>query len=262
MSRHCAIIAAGLLCNACCAPLALLADDDDMFVSAEMAAENTNVRRTLVIQPEYLDRYIFGRNDGVSEARERLQLTVEKQIASTERHGRLTESQRQRLRLAAAVDTERFFAELEVARGRLADAAAQDMQAVQALLLELEPLRKKGRDDMYGELYGEKSFYAKALRRIRSEQEIRQRQLLFYRASVELHLITLGAELGFSGEQDTALIKLVLDETEPPGSSGGYENAQILTQLANIPATKVGRLLSPEQAERLQRRLEPFRSSQ
>ncbi len=97
-----------------------------------------------------LDNWVYGSMDTDALRREWLGSVLEDHIASALLYHRLTESQVEKLRLAARGDIKRLFAEVEAARANY-EANRSDLRRGLAALQDTAPLSRRFREGPFGE---------------------------------------------------------------------------------------------------------------
>jgi hypothetical protein len=210
---------------------------------------------------ENFDQWIFQGVGNANAGRERIKSRLKLQLDELDRVCGLTETQKQKLTLAAHGDTKRFFDQVEEVRKRF-QAVKNDQNAFNQIWQEIQPLQQK---QMTG-LFGETSFFAKTLRKTLSTEQaakykvvVDDRRRFRYRASIEVALMTLENSVALRHEQHAALSKLLIEETQPPHVFGQYDYYLVMHQLSKLSEQKVKPLLDERQWKLLQQQFVQFR---
>ena len=122
------------------------------------------------------------------------------------------------------------------------------------------------RDDFRRGVFAEPSLFSKMTARIMTVEQIRQskkvareRRLFHHQAGVHMTVLRLSTALGLSGEQQTQLKKLLLQETRPARTLDGVNPAGyfsvVYAQLPRIPERKLRPLFEPWQWQALKAKL-------
>jgi hypothetical protein len=236
----------------------VVAAPDD--VVAAPAAEAAVEERVFIDEANF-DQWIFQGRGDANTARERIESALQLQIEEVHRVCILTEAQKKKLTLAGKGDAKQFFAEVEVAREKFR-AVQNDPNAFNGIWQDIQPLQQK----LSHGLYGEKSFFAKTLRRTLTAEQtdkhqanLDERRQYRYRVLVEVGVTSLENSVPLRHEQHRALVKLVLEKTQPPQAFGRYDNYVIMHQLSTLPENEVKAVLSDRQWEMLERQMGQFR---
>ncbi|HLQ43829.1 MAG TPA: hypothetical protein VK137_03800, partial [Planctomycetaceae bacterium] len=153
----------------------------------------------------------------------------------------LTEAQKKKLQLAGRGDIKRFFERVEELRKKFL-LVRRDQQKFNEIWQDIQPLQMT----LNSGLFDDQSFFHKTVRRTLTaeqaghyEQVERERRQFRYRAKVELVVATLENGLPMRDEQRQKLIRLVLDETQPPRKFGQYDYYVVMLQVSKLPENKL-----------------------
>ena len=235
------------------------APDDIEPAPAAAAAEN---EQRVFIGEANFDQWVFQGRGNADSARQRIQSALKLQVDELHRICDLSEEQKKKLALAAQGDTKRFFDEIEVVREKFR-AVQNDANGFNAIWQDIQPLQRK----MSGGLFDRSSFFAKTLRTtLTAEQAARydahqeERRQYRYRAMVEVGITALENTVPLKHGQHSALVKMLLEKTEPPGAFGQYDNYVIMHRLATLPEQEIKALLDERQYELLERQIDQYRN--
>jgi hypothetical protein len=216
-------------------------------------AVNQPDRQVVMALPDFDQWVLGGKNRDQIEAVLKSQLAL--QIASVTLACELSDAQREKLRLAGEGDLIRLYRKLEQLREKFRD-AGQDQQKINTVCSEASTLRIK----MQTGLYDDSSLFQKVLRQalngeqsVRYEQQERERKKFRYEAKIELVLSELENSVSLRAEQRQQLVKLVLDETEPPKKSGQYDFYVVLFQMSKLDDAKLKPILDDSQRQSLKK---------
>ncbi len=129
-------------------------------------------------------------------------------------------------------------------------------------LREVSPLQIK----MQSGVFGDSSLYQKILKQTldpeqsaRYEQQERERRKFRYEAIIEQAMSQLGTTIPFRTEQRQRLVKLLLDETEPPKAFGHSDYYVVLYQASKLEEAKLRPIFDDAQWQSLKRSLDQSR---
>ena len=243
MKLHARILWIGLVWLSIC-EIATSAPDD-----VEAVAIQNPPNGRFVMDDNNLENQVFQPHGNAKQARAGLEKRLKLQIDELHRICELTDSQKQKLRLAASNDIRRFFNEFEALRKKY-KSGKQDQQAWQNIWQEIQPLQTK----MSSGLFGDNSFFAKSTRSVMTAEQlakyeiaVRERRRLRYRASVEVVMETLENSVPLRDEQHDAIVKLLIEETKPPLAFGQHDQMVVAYNLAKIPEEKLKPVLDERQ---------------
>lgn len=234
----------------------LAAPDDEDAVAPALVDETVEQIGEVAVQPAGDDGLLGLVGIDGSGARERFKVQLALRLDDLMRTCQLTAAQQEKVRLAAGVDDRRFFSAAESLGQRMLQ-AHDDQRAMQAIWPDVTQLQER----LIGGMYGDKSFCGKSLHAVLSPEQEKQRTELAaerarmrYRTGLESVLTRMDDAVGFSDEQYTAIVQLVLNETSPP-ESGLYDTATVMEQIKKVPAGKLQAVLGERQWKRLSARL-------
>ena len=172
------------------------------------------------------------------------------QLASIARACELTAAQQQKLELAGKYDVQRLKHELDELKARFG-AGRQDQQTYSELINAGSTMQTR----LQTGIYDESSFYHKVLgqtltpdQSARLERQERERRKFNYTAKIELVMSSLQSNLACTAEQRQRLVKLVVDNSEPPKKNlGQYYSYVVIYQLGKLDETKVKAILDDSQ---------------
>jgi hypothetical protein len=256
-ARSAAALLMGILSLTASGRMARGAPDDIVAAPAAEAA----VEERVFIDEANFDQWIFQGRGDANTARQRIESALQLQIDEVHRVCELTEAQKQKLTLAGKGDAKRFFEEVEVAREKFR-AVQNDPNAFNGIWQDIQPLQQK----LSHGIFGDKSFFAKTLQKTLTAEQtdkyqanLDERRQYRYRVLVEVHITSLENSIPLLHEQHRALVKLLLEKTQPPQAFGRYDNYVILHQLSTLPEQELKAVLNERQWELLERQLAQFR---
>ncbi len=237
---------------------ALPAPDD---VEPPPAAANENEQRVFIAEANF-EQWVFQGRGNADAARQRLQSALKLQVDELHRICDLTAEQKQKLALSAEGDTKRFFDEVEMVREQFR-AVQNDPNGFNQIWQDIQPLQRK----LSGGLFDRGSFFAKTLRTtLTSEQAAKydahqeERRQYRYRAMVEVGITALENAVPLRHEQHSALVKMLLERSEPPEAFGQHDNYVIMHRLATLPEQEIKALLNERQYELFERQIDQYRN--
>jgi hypothetical protein len=186
------------------------------------------------------------------------QLTL--QVDSVSRACELSAAQREKLDLAGEGDAKRLYHTIDQLRERFPE-AGQDQQKYNTIINEASMLQMK----MQSGIYDDSSLFQKVLRQtlnreqsLRYEQQERERRKFRYEAKIELVLSNLENSISLRAEQRQRLVKLLLDETEPPKKFGQYDFYIVLFQAGKLGEAKLKPILDDAQWQSFKKVLDRY----
>ena len=204
---------------------------------------------------------VFQPTGDPKQARKQLETRLKLQIEELVRVCDLNEAQQQKLKLAASSDMKRFYDEVDVVRKKVKQGNLNQIEW-NNIWQEIQPLRTK----MSVGLFGDTSFFSKAVRKTLTRDQmarydvvVNERRRFRYRASIEVSLTTMESSVPLRHSQHEAIVKLLLDETQPPPVFGQYDQYLIMHQLAKFPEAKLKPLLEDHQWKQLQVQFNQYR---
>jgi hypothetical protein len=183
-------------------------------------------------------------------------------VESIDRACQLTETQEEKLRLAARGDYARFKQRVEVMREKYAG-KMHDQNDVGRIHQEIHPLNVT----YQAGLLGPTSLFAKSLRGILTPEQLKKytaneaaRIQSRHDAKISLFVAVLERRCPLTDEQRTALVKLLRDETRPPKRPSQLDQYVILVQADRIADEKFSDILDDEQCRVLERMIAQARN--
>ncbi len=235
-------------------PLCVCAAPDDGEPPPVAAVANND----FMMDEANFDQWVFQGSGNAAAGKARLESQLKLKIDELTRVCQITDEQKKKLTLAARGDMKRFFDQVEVVRKKFI-AVKNDQNAFGNIWQEIQPLQQK----QSAGLFVETSLFGKALARTLSEEQqaqyrvvVEERRRFRYRATVEASLITLSNTVTLRSEQHEALLKLLVEETQPPHIFGQYDNYLVLYRLAKLPAKQIKPLLDDRQWKLMQPQLQ------
>jgi len=189
---------------------------------------------------EQFDQWVLG-GQTRDQVERSLQSQLDMQVDSAARTCGLSDAQSRKLTLAAHGDVKRFLQSIDQLKEKYRQ-LGQDQQTFNKIAQEVLPLQMK----MQTGLFDDASLYRKVLvqtldhgQSLRYEEEDRQRRKFRYEAKIELVLCNLENMIPLRAEQRQRLVKLLLDETQPPKKSGQMDFYVVLYQAGKLGEAKL-----------------------
>jgi hypothetical protein len=216
----------------------------------------------IVIGPVMMGQIDFDRWVSGGKTRDQIEHTLESllafQVESVAGTCGLSDIQRRKLELAGQGDVKRFLRSVEQLKEKFRQ-VGQDQQKFNEIAREASPLQMK----MQTGVFGDSSLYRKILKQtldqgqsVRYEQEERQRRKFRYEAKIELVMSNLESTIPLRAEQRQRMVKLLLDETEPPKNFGQYDYYVVLVQARKLGEAKLKPIFDDAQWQTLKRALD------
>jgi len=204
---------------------------------------------------------VFQPSGNAKQARIQIETKLKLQLNELNRICELNDAQKQKLKLAASSDMKRFFDEVESVRKKF-KAGKQDQNAWNEVWQEISPLQMK----MATGLFGDTSFFCKTIRKTLSDEQyakynsmVTERRRFRYKSSIETVITSFEDSVALNHTQHDAIVKLLLDETQPPASFGQYDVHVVMYQLARIPEAKLKAVLDERQWNQAQIHFNQYR---
>lgn len=182
-------------------------------------------------------------------------------IAALDRTCHLTDSQKQKLQLAAQGDFARFKRELEELRTELVG-KSYDQQAMNTLWQKIQPFQQR----YQAGLLGEKSFYSKVSHTLltaeqREQQQAAEQERLkaHHRARVKLFVAMLEQQCPLTAKQRDAFLDVLLKETKPAKKASQYDSYVVMAQIPRISDDKLKPILDERQLKMLKKSIDQMR---
>ncbi|MDB5384650.1 MAG: hypothetical protein JWM11_296 [Planctomycetaceae bacterium] len=168
----------------------------------------------------------------------------------------LDSTQQRKLSLAARGDIKQFFDRVEDVRKKFL-AAKGDLNRLNQFGPEISPLQQQYQKG----LFGKDSLFAKSLQKtLTGEQQAKYQAVLLerrkasYRAAIDVALARLNGFV-LRRDQHDALLKVLLEGTQPPLLFGQYDQQVVMLGLSKLPSEKLKKVLDKGQWKRLQPQL-------
>ena len=207
------------------------------------------------------DANVFQPSGNAKAARTQIETKLKLQLDELHRVCGITEAQKQKLTLAASSDVKRFFDEVDRIRKKV-KAGNIDQNAWNNIWQEIQPLRNK----QAAGLFGDSSFYAKTVRKTLNEEQIQkydavvnERRKFRYRASLEVAVTNLESAVPLKHSQHEAIVKLLMEETQPPPTFGQYDQYLVMHQLGKIAEPKLKPLLDEHQWKLMEGQIQQYK---
>jgi hypothetical protein len=211
---------------------------------------------------ENFDTWIFPVNfNSRIKPREYLDTLLAVRIDDIDRSCRLTEAQRQKVRLAARGQIKQFFVIYDKAWQKFQH-AKNDPQKFNEVLEDVSPLRMM----VQAGYFGERSFLEKSLRHTltaeqlaRYEAAVRERLTYRHRANVELVVTMLDQRVPLRASQRREIVARISELTKPARYSGDYTYYVLSYHLSQLPEESLKPLFDDFQWQVVRAQLDEFR---
>ncbi len=207
------------------------------------------------------DANVFQPSGNAKAARTQIETRLKLQLDELQRVCGITEAQKQKLTLAASSDIKRFFDEVDRIRKKV-KGGKLDQNEWNNIWQEIQPLRNRQTSG----LFGDTSFFAKTVRKSLTEEQIQkydvvvnERRKFRYRASLEVVVTNLASTVPLRHTQHEAIVKLLLDETQPPPTFGQYDQYFVMYQLEKLAEPKIKPLLDEHQWKLLEVQIQQYK---
>jgi hypothetical protein len=232
-------------------------DDWDTRKQAVNQPPGRIVMGPVVMRQVDFDRWVSGGKTR-DQIEHNLELQLALQVESVAGTCGLSDVQRRKLELAGQGDVKRFSRRVDQLKEKFCQ-VGQDQQKVNEIVREASPLQLK----MQTGVFGDSSLYRKILKQtldqgqsVRYEQQERQRRKFRYEAKIELVMSNLETTIPLRAEQRQRMVKLLLDETEPPKDFGNYDYYIVLYQARKLGEAKLKPIFDDAQWQTLKRTLD------
>lgn len=219
---------------------------------------------------EQFESWMFQNSGNEAGCRKHLEAILSMELAGLERQFELSETQRQKLRLAAQGDIKLFFDKVERARDFFRENRT-DQQAINAVFQEIQPLQQR----LTGDFFDKDSLFHKVLAATLDERQAEQLQALEEKERVERHHRSVRAlvfqaetQLPMIARQREALVELLLEHSRPPVKSSNYDSYVLMYYATEIPDEAFADIFDRPQREALRQflqrgqQLKPFLEQQ
>lgn len=221
---------------------------DDWDAAKDVVRQPNEFAIMRVMPPAEFDRWVSG-GKTTDQVQREMESLLALHVESAARMGGLSDAQKKKLALAGHGDMKRLSRNMDELKEKFRD-VGQDQEKFRKIMNEVSLLRTK----MQSDIFGESSLYRKTLKQTftrdqaaRYEEEEWQRRRFRYEARIELVMCELETTLPLRPEQRQRLVKLVLEETQPPSKFGPYDNLLVIYQLRKLGETKVRPLFDDAQ---------------
>ncbi len=207
------------------------------------------------------DANVFQPSGNAKAARTQIETKLKLQLDELHRVCGITDAQKQKLTLAASSDIKRFFDDVDRIRKKV-KAGKIDQNAWNNIWQEIQPLRNR----QSAGLFGDTSFFAKTVRKTLTEEQIqkydvvvKERRKFRYRATLEVVVTNLASTVPLRHTQHEAIVKLLLEETQPPPTFGQYDQYLVMHQLGKLAEPKLKPLLEEHQWKLLEGQIQQYK---
>ncbi len=234
-------------------PVSARAQDDEVVEGVPAAVPE----QQFMVAEENFDQWVFGGRGATSVNKKRFESMRDVQIEGVERTCKLTEQQKNKLKLAGSADIKRFFERVEALRKKF-QLVKNDQNKFNEFWQEMQPVQaivNRG-------TFGEGSYFKKTLKNLLTSEQVvkfesadRERRLFNYRSKVETVVCSLDEVLSLRAEQRRKLVELLTTPSQVPRTFGqdSYCQYAVLYQASRIPDDKLKQILDKPQVATIQR---------
>ena len=246
---------------ACHGPAAARAQQPEVVEDEAPDTQPVNGRFEMSI--EQFDMWIYGNNFQMNRTlglpnngpRVRLDTMLAQKLEDLQKVCKVSDAQKEKLRLAGRGDINRFLEEVEVKRKKFEE-VRRDQNKFGQFYQQIQPLRAT----FQAGLFADGSFFAKALKRnldgaeaARFDADRREHSAFRYAASVDMLTARLGLALGLTDDQRGRASRVIIDNTRPPKAMGQQEFNVVFYQASTVPLAKFKDILDADQIKVLER---------
>ena len=231
---------------------------DDLVVAPRPNENRAGAR--FEMNEQQIEANLFQPHGNATQARDHADATLKLRIEEIHRECHLTDPQRDKLLLAAANDTKRFFDQADAVIKKFKTGVAGQMDW-NNFWSEAQPLQQK----LQRGLFGESSFFEKAIPRVLDEEQRKQyeelsvaRRRFWYRSAIESTFVMIEVKVPLKKSQQEELIKLLLEKSRPPKLIGHNARFLVLHRISRLPKDKVQSILNERQWKNLQAETKRF----
>lgn len=240
------------------APHGVLASVDDGEPPPVADAQNNG---DFNVNEANFDQWIFQGSGNAAAGHARIKSHLKLKLDELARVCNLAPDQQQKLTLAGHGDMKRFFDQVEEVRKKFLE-VRNDQQRFNQIWQEINPLQQK----QAAGLFGDSSMFAKTLRKTLTEEQqakyqvvVDERRRFRYRAMIEVSLVSLESTVALRHDQHEAILKLLVEETQPPLMFGQYDSHYVMYALSKLPSQKLKPLVDDRQWQLLQQQMQQGR---
>jgi hypothetical protein len=194
-----------------------------------------------------------------------IETTIKQSLAlkmeAVSRACKLSDAQREKLEMAGELDVKRTSRAIDELREKFR-IAAQDQETYSRLINEGSAMITS----LQSGIYSEASLFHKVIdqtltreQSVNYERQERERRKSRYQANIELVLSNVEGSIILTADEQKKVVKLLLDETEPPKRFGQYDTYLVFVQLSKLPEAKIKTILDDTQRKSLKRLVDRFR---
>jgi hypothetical protein len=188
---------------------------------------------------QQVDQWVFNRFGGAAPARTKIESALLLRIDDVDRVCAVSESQKQKLRLAGQGDIKRFFDRVAEIKRKAADGQSNPNQNIWQ---EIQPMQV----ELNTGLFGDESLFGKTIKRTldreqaaRYEGLLEKRRQVRHRATVEWFVVHVDKALGLTDQQRTQFIELLVTLVPPPRKFGQSDYWYLMLQTGRVPEDKI-----------------------
>lgn len=240
-----------LLASTVTPSMAVAAPDD--LVVVPRARANAGIQHFGVNQQQ-LEANLFNPHGTSKKARDYVESTLKLRVEELHRECQLSDLQRNKLLLAAANDTNRYFnqADLVLRKFQANEVNQADWNNFWA---EAQPLQQK----LARGLYNETSFFEKAIHNVLNEDQLEryeqisyERRLFRYQSAIKVTFVMIETSLPLEKWQQDQISNLLIEEFDPPKVFGRNSRYLVLHRMSKLPEDKIKSILNAHQQKRFQ----------
>ncbi len=228
---------------------------EDIVPNVQAALPGAVAKMQLAQVDQQVDGWVFNRFGGAAPARTKLDSALLLRIDDLDRVCGVSESQKQKLRLAGQGDIKRFFDRVADIKRKLAGGQTDPNQNIWQ---EIQPLQI----ELNTGLFGDESLFAKTIKRTldreqsaRYESMLMKRRLVRHRATAEWFVVHVDKALGLTEKQRQQFIDLLVTAVPPPQKFGQGDYWYFMLQSARVPQDKLKPIFDAPQWRLLSRQI-------
>jgi len=181
-------------------------------------------------------------SQGQSQAQKKVESLITLRVGALERAGGLSKDQTEKLRVAGAQDTQRFFRELDDLRLKCRGLNWNDRKFQEEIYPKMFELQSR----FNGGLFADGSLFQKVLRSLARDnptapyiKEEQDRQQSRFRAMIEVTVVRFENGVSMTESQRQQFLKVLFDELKPPQNFGRQTEYVVFYQMTKIDEAKL-----------------------
>jgi hypothetical protein len=219
------------------------------------------------VNEDNIDQYVFsngGFNTAPASARDQAGTRLKLVVEDVGRACRLSEAQKEKLRLAGRGDIKRFFDQVEELKRKYRGLANPEVN-FQEIYRAAQPLGLA----FQGGLFGDGSLFLGTLRKtleasqvVEYERVLRERRLFRHRTSIDNVITRFDRLLGLTEDQRSRFREILVTATRPSKIVNPYDYYLILIQASKLPEDRLRPIFDDAQWRALGQQLDQVRQAE